>query len=65
LKTIDYVNGENTERASCGLSTTAPINFNLSHRNVKVNKKRGILLFLLGDLRVPGLLKNPFAATVS
>jgi hypothetical protein len=39
-RTIDYVNGESTERASCGLSTTAPIKLNISHQNVKVNKKR-------------------------
>ena len=59
------MNGESTERASYGLSTTAPTNLNLSHRNVKVNKKRGILVFLQGDLRFRGLLKNPIAAAVA
>jgi len=47
LRTIDYLNGESIERASCGLSTTAPANLNVSHRNVKVNKKSEIPVFLL------------------
>jgi len=47
-RTIEYMNGESFQHASCGLSTTAPITLKITNRNVKVNKKREILVFLYG-----------------